>query len=171
MQASAFDLLSEEFQSSPGFGAGRYAAEIGAKAHTVSFNPRPALGPGATRLATDSDADSRCFNPRPALGPGATAATSACNASMVPFQSSPGFGAGRYAGDCSGQGGGTRFNPRPALGPGATLQISSVAAPLDVSILARLWGRALRKLLCGRLLYASFQSSPGFGAGRYTRPP
>ena len=59
------------------------------------------------------------------------------------FQSSPGFGAGRY---CIS---------------------SSFFMTIPVSILARLWGRALRQCRCPNGPNIWFQSSPGFGAGRY----
>ena len=84
------------FQSSPGFGAGRYPMLLMRPIRSTSFNPRPALGPGATL---------------------AHAAIYA-----------PGIG----------------FNPRPALGPGATLRDAADELMFSVSILARLWGRALR---------------------------
>ena len=38
------------------------------------------------------------------------------------------------------------FNPRPALGPGATFDAGQVDKFTKVSILARLWGRALHML-------------------------
>ena len=36
------------FQSSPGFGAGRYSHMMAQYSVMPRFNPRPALGPGAT---------------------------------------------------------------------------------------------------------------------------
>ncbi len=61
------------------------------------------------------------------------------------FQSSPGFGAGRYALVIPHLRAYLRFNPRPALEPGATARIISDNAKRYVSILARLWSRALRR--------------------------
>ena len=84
------------FQSSPGFGAGRYACLLLIVAGCLGFNPRPALGPGATIL------------------PGRR------RLALRLFQSSPGFGAGRYCGILVAGLPVFRFNPRPALGPGAT---------------------------------------------------
>ena len=64
--------VTHRFQSSPGFGAGRYRPKIEIKSRYFSFNPRPALGPGATICRPNYSSTTRCFNPRPALGPGAT---------------------------------------------------------------------------------------------------
>ena len=84
-----------------------------------------------------------CFNPRPALGPGATA--DIVDAAIVKFVSIL-----------------ARLWGRALLGAGVAL-----LSDKKVSILARLWGRALRKGLEKFALSALFQSSPGFGAGRY----
>ena len=59
------------------------------------------------------------------------------------------------------------FNPRPALGPGATGVWICEYWVREVSILARLWGRALLLTWIILLPLYVFQSSPGFGAGRY----
>src|SRR5690606_24817137 len=62
---------------------------------------------------------------------------------------SPGFGAGRYVSLTAVKFTPAGFNPRPALGPGATQQITANASAELVSILARLWGRALpRQMIC-----------------------
>ena len=162
--------LCSRFQSSPGFGAGRYASEnldlsgvlkvsilarLWGRAlrcrpcrnteSTCRFNPRPALGPGATRLLRSGQIDTSGFNPRPALGPGAT-----LNQSGQPDHHK-------------------RFNPRPALGPGATTTAGGRFRDAAVSILARLWGRALQGPPGRSWPLCLFQSSPGFGAGRYMR--
>ena len=113
------------FQSSPGFGAGRYRRINAIKTRAVGFNPRPALGPGATETPLDGvvyddvsilarlwgralrHADNIAFpglnrfNPRPALGPGATIVSFVLSANLH------------------------SFNPRPALGPGATGEVEN----------------------------------------------
>src|SRR5690606_38537346 len=59
---------------------------------------------------------------------------------------------------------------RPALGPGATSVWRCITEYVcDVSILARLWGRALLFVIMTSNGCFRFQSSPGFGAGRYRK--
>src|SRR5690606_39331964 len=104
----------------------------------------PGFGAGRYVGVMRSSVGTSSFNPRPALGPGATSCSiwiSACRFS---------------------------FNPRPALGPGATFWLTLHFYRHDVSILARLWGRALRSFIVPRInAFVMFQSSPGLVAGRY----
>ena len=136
------------FQSSPGFGAGRYFAGgwIDHVAAAVSILAR-LWGRALHHRSGYRSAGPLSFNPRPALGPGATQIA-------APF--------GKVV---------TGFNPRPALGPGATDDNQERERRNNVSILARLWGRAL-PYEAGRAIFdpVPFQSSPGFGAGRYILP-
>src|SRR5690606_15062869 len=108
-------------QSSPGFGAGRYLRIRRLLAVLVVVSILARLWGRALRQ--DHPLSSR----------------------LAAFQSSPGFGAGRYVDDpleaASVNG---SFNPRPALGPGATQHFHAAHIRQRVSILARLWGRALR---------------------------
>ncbi len=87
------------------------------------------------------------------------------------FQSAPGFGAGRCAAPGRQSADSCRFNPRPALGPGDAVIDDRLAGQVDVSIRARLWGRAM-PVDCRPWLAATlFQSAPGFGAGRCVSAP
>ncbi len=137
------ECIADTFQSSPGFGAGRYNGEWQFMESGWKFQSSPGFGAGryiktvdiivkftvsilarlwgrALRSAIyDIRRRSSCFNPRPALGPGATLLYD--------------------MGWLSEEG----FNPRPALGPGATRNPPLWMPPSAVSILARLWGRAL----------------------------
>jgi len=58
------------------------------------------------------------------------------------------------------------FNPRPAGWPGAADDLKVMRDVVDVSILARLVGRALRIKARGLDSEWLFQSSPGWLAGR-----
>ena len=61
------------------------------------------------------------------------------------FQSSPGFGAGRYIRWIFKRPGAKEFQSSPGFGAGRyPLSVDDWDSAWDVSILARLWGRALR---------------------------
>ena len=156
------------FQSSPGFGAGRYLQLRNSRRVFFGFNPRPALGPGATDLKPYTGSqivvsilarlwgralqavsfpvpDGRLFQSSPGFGAGRYSLHAVLPVRRQEFQSSPGFGAGRYGSIPTARADPARFNPRPALGPGATSVWALVTRGAEVSILARLWGRALLK--------------------------
>ena len=109
------------FQSSPGFGAGRYGIIIPHTKITL-----------------------KVFQSSPGFGAGRYMSSDRQWGSYLEFQSSPGFGAGRYS-----------------LVPGISGMLKTV------SILARLWSRALHHDQALQKWLETFQSSPGFGAGRY----
>ena len=113
-------LVISQFQSSPGFGAGRYGEKCADAGHELLFQSSPGFGAGRY--------------PRQLVFGGSTNV----------FQSSPGFGAGRYH-----------------------LRSGNRHGQIGVSILARLWGRALQTPGVVVIVRELFQSSPGFGAGRY----
>ncbi len=84
------------FQSSPGFGAGRYAMVTGGKSGITCFNPRPALEPGATYTALFIPTICSRFQSSPGFGAGRYITNLFALKPGEVFQSSPGFGAGRY---------------------------------------------------------------------------
>ena len=137
-------MLRHLFQSSPGFGAGRYWCVRVISLSSKLFQSSPGFGAGRYCYFIDG------------------------TVGFATFQSSPGFGAGRYEFPLKRVFRYLSFNPRPALGPGATKIIGSFDFLTSVSILARLWGRALQHRLAADTFPRQFQSSPGFGAGRYT---
>jgi len=155
------------FQSSPGWLAGRCLlrpAIIGCK---DSFNPRPAGWPGAARpidpataampvsilarlvgralrIAGQPTVHLRDVSILARLVGRALLKRVALSAEKQMFQSSPGWLAGRCLCikdkrvPCRG------FNPRPAGWPGAAGDINRLKHQIEVSILARLVGRALQ---------------------------
>ena len=155
------------FQSSPGFGAGRYKVSAPQVAPKKRFNPRPALGPGATRQIAGMMGVVGKFQSSPGFGAGRYRGSSAARRCGISFQSSPGFGAGRYTVIFPERLARTScFNPRPALGPGATSLDKTMQATIQVSILARLWGRALQPAAARRASGSlSFNPRPALGPG------
>ena len=158
----------------------------------LSFNPRPAGWPGAAR-------NSRSFGNHNLVSILARLVGRALQSirlrtiNGILFQSSPGWLAGRCF-DCSMVNGlSTGFNPRPAGWPGAAGQRLVIAEPTcsfnprpagwpgaagfsleyalnpTVSILARLVGRALLDTKYIDSFAITFQSSPGWLAGRCQR--
>ena len=84
------------------------------------------------------------------------------------FQSSPGFGAGRYMSGVQDFSTKRNVSILARLWSRALLtHIACSAAYRNVSILARLWSRALLGNHIQGGCLDMFQSSPGFGAGRY----
>ena len=133
------------FNPRPALGPGATRELAGARRPCLRcFNPRPALGPGATRRRPRSWRSGQSFNPRPALGPGATAKRLLQTGFLCCFNPRPALGPGATRLALRGRATLESFNPRPALGPGATyLPRCQHGRRLVVSILARLWGRAL----------------------------
>ena len=181
----------KRFQSSPGFGAGRYVWPRYTTHYSYKFQSSPGFGAGRYEQIASSNQYDTVFQSSPGFGAGRYPDNAVVIGVREWFQSSPGFGAGRYAASDDGLTTAASFNPRPALGPGATIMLDYPLKQMDVSILARLWGRALPlrsasirwmtmvsilARLWGRALHINvlkqhgigvFQSSPGFGAGRY----
>ena len=131
-----------EFQSAPGFAAGRCEKITIHTFRATGFNPRPALQPGDAMIAHAPTCRTRSFNPRPALQPG--------DAPMV-YQR------------CRPQ---QRFNPRPALQPGDAEDGAPGYEAGIVSIRARLCSRAMPDHGPVFGIGCQFQSAPGFAAGR-----
>ena len=114
------------FQSSPGLLAGRYMCRVAVSLSGWQFQSSPGLLAGRYRRAPACrGSSSPSFNPRPAFWPGAT----------------PGAHQPRSESVC--------FNPRPAFWPGATIKTWRTTQTLEVSILARPFGRALRHIGMG----------------------
>ena len=155
-----FTIVLSRFQSSPGFGAGRYVgdpsqlppvsvsilARLWSRAlhvnttrlvQIVAFQSSPGFGAGRYNLLNFIAIKLTRFNPRPALEPGATFKFKLGASTTEAFQSSPGFGAGRYrcAQLCAIAF--LRFNPRPALEPGATVQLQLHHTTRNIAVNAR----------------------------------
>ncbi len=183
-------LAALEFQSAPGFSAGRNRRADSRNRRKAGFNPLPAFRPGETTdqlallVALHVSIRSRLFgrekptwrrrrgarlprfNPLPAFRPGETGEV--------------------VCGVCSSTG----FNPLPAFRPGETCARRPSSPTQSVSIRSRLFGRekpgdtqlrawlggvSIRSRLFGRekpptkedwRTYYGFQSAPGFSAGR-----
>ena len=157
----------EEFLSSPGLLAGRDGQHGPRRTAVAGFNPRPAFWPGVCAvvppvyLAVDVSILARPFGR--VLRPKRQAMPS-----RAWFQSSPGLLAGRYICPAPVPIQPEGFNPRPAFWPGATPFRSPLCDLLWVSILARPFGRALRRLLLDvDLALASFNPRPAFWPACY----
>ena len=86
------------------------------------------------------------------------------------FQSSPAFTGGRFVRvDACARHFRRRFNPRPPLQAGASSRATGSQWHHEVSILARLYRRALRsRARCSPRRRLAFQSSPAFTGGRFS---
>jgi len=147
--ASAFWCGLDQFQSAPGFSAGRNPVFIAARVSRLGvsirsrlFGREKPLDHGLDRAILEVSIRSRLFGREKRCG-------TATKIFRTLFQSAPGFSAGRNAA-------GRVFLRR--------------ARP--VSIRSRLFGREklTRKLLIGRCSFR-FQSAPGFSAGRNLGAP
>ena len=181
-----------EFQSAPGFAAGRCECPSRTGRRCSCFNPRPALQPGDARSNRDLCATVASFNPRPALQPGDAMAGFVTGSVLRGFQSAPGFAAGRCRVYPSKIITDTPVSIRARLCSRAMhMRSGRVESRCAVSIRARLCSRAMRNRrsvgnidkevvsirarLCSRAMRlplvtgaagAVFQSAPGFAAGR-----
>ena len=157
------------FQSTPASQGGRYTFRGGSYAVTTSFNPRPPRRAGDTKKRSVHPAPGGGFNPRPPRRAGDTDPGEAQSYLSLKFQSTPASQGGRYterptsspvppgfnprpprrAGDTSNdlyvKYGADSFNPRPPRRAGDTARDEILDTVPDVSIHARLAGRAIRE--------------------------
>jgi len=181
--------LDDVFQSAPGFSAGRNDIQAITANFHLRFNPLPAFRPGETSVAPaikrslEVSIRSRLFGREKRIA-------NVCKTCHFPFQSAPGFSAGRNTAEHARQascrrfnplpafrpgetgfpfgadGAGAGFNPLPAFRPGETVPELSSMPGSGVSIRSRLFGREKHGSWVGSTLGHSFQSAPGFSAGR-----
>ena len=91
------DHRAHQFQSAPGFAAGRCrCSRLGPSAQRC-FNPLPALQPGDARCRRTPAAPRCRFQSAPGFAAGRCRPTRPCSAEPSSFQSAPGFAAGRCA--------------------------------------------------------------------------
>ena len=135
-----------EFQSSPGFGAGRYRQNRASPMVQMAFQSSPGFGAGRYRAALDVAAMVGVVSILARLWGRALRKSRDINQICIVVSI-----LARLWGRAL----------RAALDVAAMVGV--------VSILARLWGRALPARLHRPSRGFRFQSSPGFGAGRYTK--
>ena len=165
---SDFPKEHDVFQSAPGFLAGRNPGRSFAAPVPGWFQSAPGFLAGRNATACSSSTlgevsiRSRLFGREKQIWLSSTPP-----APM--FQSAPGFLAGRNGwrqGRNSSTGG---FNPLPAFWPGETGHRLAVAGDVAVSIRSRLFGREKPYGWCAPCSRGRFQSAPGFLAGRNGR--
>ena len=159
-----------EFQSSPAFTGGRFGRGCSVEtASPCSFNPRPPLQAGASRSPQHRRRPARVSILARLYRRALQSCGDDCGLHDV-FQSSPAFTGGRFGRGFFNFFLGS-FNPRPPLQAGASPRGPLARRPSEVSILARLYRRALLGwYLRGTPTPVVFQSSPAFTGGRFTRP-
>ena len=105
------------FQSAPGFAAGRCRPPRCPSCGRPLFQSAPGFAAGRCERPLTAGGTAPSFNPRPALQPG-DAQLLASGDGEQKFQSAPGFAAGRCPAARWRSAARASFNPRPALQPG-----------------------------------------------------
>jgi len=108
-----------QFQSAPGFWAGRYPATPCRHLRRTCFNPLPAFGPGDTKIKPCSIVFQEVSIRSRLLGREIRGYLNPVFFHYL-FQSAPGFWAGRYRDRINSVNALLCFNPLPAFGPGDT---------------------------------------------------
>jgi len=166
LQEALRDLDRLEFQSAPGFWAGRNWPWRWRRGRRSKFQSAPGFWAGRNPAARWSGSRAPSFNPLPAFGPGETGADRPhrglhdvsirsrllgrekpqfgfFHVASLQFQSAPGFWAGRNRLDVERRGRHQRFQSAPGF-----------------------WAGRNREVSCGGPDCPQFQSAPGFWAGR-----
>ena len=162
---------AEGFQSSPAFTGGRFADMAdGGYLQMSTFQSSPAFTGGRFRLLTGTTEALYLFQSSPAFTGGRFALTRRCPPPPRPFQSSPAFTGGRFLGLVFGVADDHRVSILARLYRRALRRVSAFpGSRRRVSILARLYRRALRCSRSTSSCSSAFQSSPAFTGGRFTR--
>jgi hypothetical protein len=122
VQRRSGDTPSPKFQSAPGFSAGRngppmFEIAFSVPRHWVSIRSR-LFGREKPADANDAERRAVCFNPLPAFRPGETSTTLAEVMPPAQFQSAPGFSAGRNVCRRGGFSAADRFQSAPGFSAG-----------------------------------------------------